>query len=126
MNTQDLNEKQSDAVTYTDDPMLILAGPGSGKTLTITKKVFKLIEDGLSPDRILALTFSEKAAGEMQDRIEQQIGVDSGITVSNVPFLLRWTHPRVLHGPGDRSGGAPGLKGTCSYMGYQTHRPIRV
>ena len=82
MNTQDLNEKQSDAVTYTDDPILILAGPGSGKTLTITKKVFKLIEDGLSPDRILALTFSEKAAGEMQDRIEQQIGVDSGITVS--------------------------------------------
>lgn len=62
--------------------MLILAGPGSGKTLTITKKVFKLIEDGTPPDSILALTFSEKAAGEMQERIEKQIGVDSDITVS--------------------------------------------
>ncbi|WP_298684611.1 UvrD-helicase domain-containing protein, partial [uncultured Methanomethylovorans sp.] len=77
-----LNAGQSKAVSYTSGPLLILAGPGSGKTLTITQKVLKLIKDGISPDSILALTFSEKAAGEMQDRIEKHIGVGTGITVS--------------------------------------------
>jgi DNA helicase-2/ATP-dependent DNA helicase PcrA len=77
-----LNAGQSKAVSYTSGPLLILAGPGSGKTLTITQKVLQLIKDGISPDRILALTFSEKAAGEMQDRIEKHIGVGTGITVS--------------------------------------------
>ena len=77
-----LNTGQSKAVSYTSGPLLILAGPGSGKTLTIKEKVLKLIKDGISPDRILALTFSEKAAGEMQDRIEKDIRVGTGITVS--------------------------------------------
>lgn len=52
-----LNTGQSKAVSYTSGPLLILAGPGSGKTLTIKEKVLKLIKDGISPDRILALTF---------------------------------------------------------------------
>lgn len=78
----ELNTGQSKAVSYTSGPLLILAGPGSGKTLTITQKVLKLINDGISPDRILALTFSEKATEEMQDRIEKHIGIGTGITVS--------------------------------------------
>ncbi|AKB85353.1 ATP-dependent DNA helicase [Methanococcoides methylutens] len=77
-----LNSNQQKAVTYTEGPLLILAGPGSGKTFTITEKVVDLTENGLSPEKILALTFSEKAAGEMQERIESKIGVGSGITVS--------------------------------------------
>jgi DNA helicase-2/ATP-dependent DNA helicase PcrA len=77
-----LNAGQSKAVTYTDGPLLILAGPGSGKTLTITEKVIHLIDGGIQPERILALTFSEKAAGEMQERIEKNIGIGSGITVA--------------------------------------------
>jgi DNA helicase-2/ATP-dependent DNA helicase PcrA len=82
MTNTDLDPQQTKAVTYTDGPLLILAGPGSGKTFTITEKVVDLTEKGLSPERILALTFSEKAAGEMQERIETKIGVGSGITVS--------------------------------------------
>ncbi len=77
-----LNAGQSKAVSYTAGPLIILAGPGSGKTLTITEKVVQFIKDGISPDRILALTFSEKAAGEMQDRIENVIGIGTDITVS--------------------------------------------
>ncbi|MDA0525416.1 UvrD-helicase domain-containing protein [Methanococcoides alaskense] len=82
MTSKGLNKGQSKAVDYTSGPLLILAGPGSGKTLTIAEKVVKLIKDGTAPERTLALTFSEKAAGEMQERIEKQIGTDSGITVS--------------------------------------------
>ena len=82
MGITDLNNDQLEAVSYTDGPLLILAGPGSGKTLTITEKVVQLIEEELDPDKILALTFSEKAASEMHDRIEKNIGSASGITVS--------------------------------------------
>ncbi|MDD4249671.1 MAG: ATP-dependent helicase, partial [Methanosarcina sp.] len=82
MESRGLNEGQSKAVGYTDGPLLILAGPGSGKTLTITEKVVNLTKNGISPARILALTFSEKAAGEMQERIEKEIGAESNITVS--------------------------------------------
>ncbi|WP_406661842.1 UvrD-helicase domain-containing protein [Methanolobus sp. ZRKC3] len=82
MGITDLNDAQLKAVSYTDGPLLILAEPGSGKTLTITEKVVQLIKGGLEPDKILALTFSEKAAAEMQNRIEKNIGSSSGITVS--------------------------------------------
>lgn len=71
MDLKTLNAGQSKAITYTDGPLLILAGPGSGKTLTITEKVIHLINSGMLPEKILALTFSEKAAGEMEERIEK-------------------------------------------------------
>lgn len=77
-----LNAEQLKAVTHTKTPLLILAGPGSGKTFTITEKVVGLIDGGIPAERILALTFSEKAASEMQERIEKQIGIGSGISVS--------------------------------------------
>jgi len=82
-----LNVGQSKAVTYTAGPLLILAGPGSGKTLTITEKITHLIKIGISHEKILALTFSEKAAGEMQERIEKNIGYGRGITVSTFHSL---------------------------------------
>jgi len=66
-----LNPSQAEAVT-TDGIQLILAGPGSGKTRVITEKVVHLLKSGVNPAAILALTFSEKAAQEMVDRIIQR------------------------------------------------------
>ena len=68
----DLNEAQSDAVTHTAGPLLIVAGAGTGKTTVITRRIAWLIEQGLaSHDEILALTFTDKAAGEMEERVDR-------------------------------------------------------
>lgn len=65
-----LNPMQLEAAQYTGGPCLIIAGAGTGKTKTLTCKVAKLISDGIAPSRILAVTFTNKAAQEMRERIE--------------------------------------------------------
>jgi superfamily I DNA/RNA helicase len=65
-----LNPQQLEAVEYNDGPCLIVAGAGTGKTKTLTTKIAKLIADGLNPSRILAVTFTNKAAQEMRERVE--------------------------------------------------------
>ncbi len=70
----ELNESQLEAVTYNDGPSLVIAGAGSGKTRVLTYKVAYLMELGLEPWRILALTFTNKAAREMRDRIGKRVG----------------------------------------------------
>ncbi len=68
-----LNPQQLAAVNYDGGPCLIVAGAGTGKTKTLTTKIAKLIADGYNPSRILAVTFTNKAAGEMRERVEQLV-----------------------------------------------------
>ena len=84
MNLEDLNNMQKEAVLYNDGPLLIIAGAGAGKTKTLTTKIAFLIEEkNVSPYSILAITFTNKAAKEMKDRLYMQIGSEAKkLTVS--------------------------------------------
>jgi len=96
-----LNPMQREAALHKDGPLLILAGAGSGKTATMTHRIAYLVKDGgVDPYNILAVTFTNKAAGEMRDRVEALIGESSGIWISTFHSACL----RILRRFGDRLG----------------------
>ena len=82
----DLNEEQAEAVRHESGPMLILAGAGTGKTRTITARISWLIAQGEDPAKIMAVTFTNKAAKEMKDRIARIIDPDQAKQVTACTF----------------------------------------
>ena len=74
MSLDRLNDKQRQAAMMIEGPLLILAGAGSGKTSTMTERIAYMIEQGISPYHLLAVTFTNKAAAEMRSRVEDLVG----------------------------------------------------
>jgi len=80
-----LNEKQKEAVLQKDGPILIIAGAGAGKTKTLAHRILHLIKEGVNPENILAITFTNKAAKEMRERVDKIIYEDKNL---NLPMRM--------------------------------------
>lgn len=91
----DLNPNQQEAVAYTDGPQMVIAGAGSGKTRVLTYKIAYLLQQGMMPWNILALTFTNKAAAEMKERIGQLVGHDVAVRLNMGTFHSIFS--RILH-----------------------------
>ena len=79
----DLDEQQRAVVEHTGGPLLVLAGPGTGKTTTLVEAIVRRIDEGAHPDSILALTFSRKAAEQLRDRVTARLGRTTSSTLSS-------------------------------------------
>ncbi len=122
-NVNRLNEKQQEAATHTKGPLVIVAGAGTGKTSTLTRRIANLIKTGVAPERILAVTFTNKAAHEMKDRVHELIKDE--VTQSTQPdengFLPRQSSPfmSTFHALGVHI-----LRGSGKHMGIERHFTI--
>ena len=76
------NKKQQECIEQTEGPVMVLAGPGTGKTFTVTKRIKYMLEKGIAPESILCLTYSETAATEMKTKLVSEIGsIGSAVTI---------------------------------------------
>lgn len=103
----DLNDAQRAAVIYSAGPQLVIAGAGSGKTRVLTYKILHLLHSGYEPWRIMALTFTNKAANEMRSRIERMVGAKyaSRLWMGTFHSIFR----RILSTHAERLGFKPGF-----------------
>ena len=101
----ELNDSQRAAVLYNDGPLLVIAGAGSGKTRVLTYKIAYLLESGYRPWDILALTFTNKAAREMKERIARQVGEESARRLWMGTFHSMFL--RILHAEAETLGFTP-------------------
>jgi len=102
-----LNPSQQQAVTHIDGPLLVIAGAGSGKTRIVTQRICYLIQQGVAPCQILAVTFTNKAAGEMQQRVDELL---KGHATEGYPTICTF-----------HSLGAKILRESITHLGYQAN-----
>ncbi|MBO4500283.1 MAG: UvrD-helicase domain-containing protein [Bacteroidaceae bacterium] len=103
--SSELNERQVEAVMSTEGPLMVIAGAGSGKTRVLTYRVAHLLEMGVEPWTILALTFTNKAAGEMKERIAGKVGMERARYLWMGTFHSIFL--RILHAESDAIGFSP-------------------
>ncbi|HZU12777.1 MAG TPA: UvrD-helicase domain-containing protein [Chloroflexota bacterium] len=95
-----LNDAQRAAVEFDSGPLLVLSGPGTGKTRVITLRIARLIANGMPPERILGLTFTNRAAGEMRTRVGQLVGDEHGLRLGT----FHWAAQALLRRYANRMG----------------------
>ena len=131
-----LNERQKEAVLHASGPLLIVAGAGAGKTKTITHRIAHLIEGGVRGPSILAVTFTNKAAGEMRERVERLLSLNRG----GAPLICTFHSlgVRLLREFGDRAGiprgfsiwdrddSARSIKKTLEKLGIEQWKPTAI
>lgn len=91
----DLNEKQHQAVVHKDGPLLIIAGAGAGKTRVLVHRILHLIKEGVLPEEVLAVTFTNKSAKEMRERVYELINNDRDLNLPISQSSLRMPTPFV-------------------------------
>lgn len=104
--SDNLNPEQSQAACHTTGALLVVAGAGTGKTKTLTHRIYNLIQNGIAPASILAITFTNKAAGEMKERIMKLLGKESSFQDYEVPFMSTFhgLGAYILRNHGDKRG----------------------
>ena len=130
-----LNTQQKEAVLHTEGPLLIVAGAGAGKTKTITHRIAHLVDKGVPARHILAVTFTNKAAGEMRERVRKLVPEASGMPVVSTFHALGVRLLREFHAEAglprgfsiwDRDDSVRAVKGALERLGIENWTPRAI